>query len=668
MKKILSLLLSVVMCIAMIPAVYAAPAEGEFDAALRLEEVNWEKSADGTYYSAKVEYCVNVTNPDYQYMNVYVPAAYLEDGEVNGYNAKTAPIILLNNCMGWNSSAPGTVDVGCINAGFVFIACGARSRDLGENGKAPTPVVDLKSAVRMLRLNADLIPGDEERIVSNGTSGGGQMSSILGASGNMEEYYSYLYANGAAGISKLPDGTYVSTINDDIYAAHCFCPIADLAHGDQAYAWMRYGAGDTGYVGMFTPGADFDELQFELAERLAESYCEYLNSLGIVNEDGEVLTADALGSGSYYEQTLANISASFNAFMEKQVFPYSVTVGPPGPAAITTTYNTADEFLATYKNVDQWLKKNEDGTYSVTDLAGFIKGTNLVRNKDIPGYDTMLRTEENNAFGTPDQTAVHYSAGVAAVMAEMLEDETLTDLLDGAYYGDESLTYRDIFNAYIEEANDPHVVNQVYLMNATQILLDTANGAQDADFAPYWRTRNGTADEHTSFSTAYNLAMAAKMAGAEVDYSLVWGMVHGDAEGTTTGTFVNWVHEICGGTPAPETPAQPAPGGEMPPMGEMPGGQPPMGEPPAGGMPGEMPGIPGEPPAADVPAEPPVEEPSFESGVFTYTVVAGDTLWGIAKKCFGTGFKWEDIYEANKDTIKNPNLIFVGQKLDIYAP
>ena len=62
------------------------------------------------------------------------------------------------------------------------------------------------------------------------------------------------------------------------------------------------------------------------------------------------------------------------------------------------------------------------------------------------------------------------------------------------------------------------------------------------------------------------------------------------------------------------------------------------------------------------------EEPPFESGVFIYTVVAGDTLWGIAKKCFGTGFKWKDIYEINRDTIKDPNLIFVGQKLKIYAP
>lgn len=51
----------------------------------------------------------------------------------------------------------------------------------------------------------------------------------------------------------------------------------------------------------------------------------------------------------------------------------------------------------------------------------------------------------------------------------------------------------------------------------------------------------------------------------------------------------------------------------------------------------------------------------------TYTVSKGDTLWGIARKHLGTGTKWADIYEANKDKIKNPNLIYVGQVLVIPA-
>jgi len=53
--------------------------------------------------------------------------------------------------------------------------------------------------------------------------------------------------------------------------------------------------------------------------------------------------------------------------------------------------------------------------------------------------------------------------------------------------------------------------------------------------------------------------------------------------------------------------------------------------------------------------------------VTTYTVVKGDTLWGIAAKYLGAGYKWSALYEANKGIIKNPNLIFVGQVLEIPA-
>lgn len=48
-----------------------------------------------------------------------------------------------------------------------------------------------------------------------------------------------------------------------------------------------------------------------------------------------------------------------------------------------------------------------------------------------------------------------------------------------------------------------------------------------------------------------------------------------------------------------------------------------------------------------------------------YTVETGDSLWKIAQEFLGSGTKWEEIYEANKDQIQDPNLIYVGQKLTI---
>ena len=49
----------------------------------------------------------------------------------------------------------------------------------------------------------------------------------------------------------------------------------------------------------------------------------------------------------------------------------------------------------------------------------------------------------------------------------------------------------------------------------------------------------------------------------------------------------------------------------------------------------------------------------------SYVVKSGDTLWGIAKKYYGDGSKYTKIANVNKDKIKNPSLIYAGQKLVI---
>jgi len=56
---------------------------------------------------------------------------------------------------------------------------------------------------------------------------------------------------------------------------------------------------------------------------------------------------------------------------------------------------------------------------------------------------------------------------------------------------------------------------------------------------------------------------------------------------------------------------------------------------------------------------------STTSAMAEYTVRRGDTLYRIAKKHYGNVSKWSDIYQANKDSIENPSLIYIGQKLQI---
>ena len=71
-------------------------------------------------------------------------------------------------------------------------------------------------------------------------------------------------------------------------------------------------------------------------------------------------------------------------------------------------------------------------------------------------------------------------------------------------------------------------------------------------------------------------------------------------------------------------------------------------------------------PRADVPkASPSAAAPNVADREKTYTVVAGDTLSKIAKREYGDASEWKRIYEANKDTIKNPDLIYPGQTFKI---
>lgn len=70
---------------------------------------------------------------------------------------------------------------------------------------------------------------------------------------------------------------------------------------------------------------------------------------------------------------------------------------------------------------------------------------------------------------------------------------------------------------------------------------------------------------------------------------------------------------------------------------------------------------PSEPATATV--EPPPRPTTTAPKNTTYTVKSGDCLWNIAKKHLGDGSRYKEIYELNKDKIKNPNLIYSGQEL-----
>ena len=498
--------------------------EGKMPGGIREMMMKNAEVLQGVYINA------NITNLSNQTMLIYAPVEYFnvnENGDVisinyentkNGYTAKTAPIVFLNECGGWRSSSPRSCEESYIDEGFVYVTCGARSRDAMSSdgnyhtGKAPMQMADLKSGVIELRANDSIIPGDKEKIISIGTSGGGQMSSILGASGDIKEYYPYMYEAGTLGVTKNSDGTYSSIYHDNIFAAQNYCPIADIENADLAYAWWWLDLVDDGgiYNGKITA---FEKRLQELA---AYEYIEYLNSLHLKGENGVELTLTGLRSGSYYDAILENLSDALNKFV------------------INGEINVEE----TYGDSASWLTKDKDGNYVITDLKGFMIGTKLVnsRNKAIPGFDAKDKTAENNAFGKPDTDTVHFSKSIAAIMKNNYDE---LSQLDGFN--------KEQIDSYIKDALEgedaSYINNQTALLNATHILLGT-DGYKAVNPVKHYRNRSGTADEHTSFGIGYNILIAARMNGIDIDYSLVWYMKHGSNEGTSTGTFIDWVSKI----------------------------------------------------------------------------------------------------------------------------
>ena len=345
-----------------------------------------------------IPYVSKPVEPDYQQINIYIPEAYYEGGSINGYTAATAPIFLPNQIGGYMPAKPGVPGERrhgdqqgadamqtALAKGYIVASPGARGRT-SPTGKAPAAIYDLKAAVRYLRHNDAVMPGDAEKIISNGTSAGGALSILLGASiTDGDERKLFVEIMGAA------------DARDDIYAVSAYCPISILEHADAAYEWEFNGVHD--YEKMDITMLDYkverklvkgtlDAAEQRVSDELKAQFPAYINSLGLKNARGEALMLNDDGSGSFRDYVAAYIGAAADAELNKNQIP-----GALGALIPDLT-------------IDGKRVKN-------VDFAAYAKA--MGRQKTPPAFDALdLSSGENQLFGDEHQDTRHFTAYSAA--------------------------------------------------------------------------------------------------------------------------------------------------------------------------------------------------------------------------------------------------------------
>ena len=439
-------------------------------------------------------YVRNVEDAAYQQLNIYVPI------DLKGRDNKEIPILMRNNVGGYMASPAGTPSVTdatgrALAEGYVLCIPGTRGNGSviernGETihtGTAPNGLLDLKAAVRYLRYNDALIPGNSERIFTDGTSAGGAMSSLQGATGDAEAYEPYLKAMGAAEAS------------DAVYASICYCPITDLEHADMEYEWL-YGRTNTGVRGL-------NEAQITVSNELAALCPAYIESLELRDAEGRPVTADNYAD---YLKTFI-ISSAQKALDEGCEIPDDIGIAryrKPRPSF-------AQRLGAGPANGEMQASPLQRGEMPIHgERMPRVEYSDYVTDVDLDKYLSYVVTQQ--ALKTPPAFDAY---GVLSDVATPENKVFGTRAGNPNNFTDFSLRRRTgDANAVLS----PELEQSVRLMNPMNFIgTEKRKGT-----AEHWYIRHGAKDRDIAFLAPINLATRLRNAGYNVNFALPWNRPH----------------------------------------------------------------------------------------------------------------------------------------------
>lgn len=574
------------------PVITAVAQIPEVSLSLHVDNAKWNyDETNDIYYQIGLVYCAKPQATEYESLAVYVPGAYMQgvknpDGtytcqinpkaKVGNYTAATAPVVMPVNTGGYAaqkapSSYDGTGLSTYLSQGFVYVYAGCRGRSNGTNpdgtaydGGAPWGVTDLKAAVRYLRYNDSLIPGNKNRIFTFGHSGGGAQSALMGATGDSEMYMPYLSSIGA--LMKDRQG---KPLSDTIDGAMCWCPITNLTQADLSYEWMmgQFSSEGTRAYGTWTRS---------LSRDMARAYADSLNRMGLRDEQGNVLTLTQSESGiymagPYYDYLKMTIETSLNNFLKDNQFPLTTRQndfhvdgafpgqgvqtgapvgmlpgGPTGPVGggkdEVHTYNSAKEYIDALNGDNPWITYDEKtNTATISSVEAFVEHMKQAT-KSVGAFDDLQKAQaENLLFGNGQNDALHFDGNMTYFMEK--RQNTYKNYRD---YDD---SIRQAYEGDMNNVDALHVdtLTRQLMYDPMTFILVPEGEKKPSTLAKHWRIHTGISQGDTALTTEVNLALALKQRKdvEDVDFATVWEKKHTMAErtGSSTENFIQWVKD-----------------------------------------------------------------------------------------------------------------------------
>lgn len=518
-----------------------------------------------------------------QLLCVYVPSAYMKrteklggaydavpdaNGKSGAYTAKNAPVIFFADTSDYETQTSPTVynysaAADYLKAGFIVVQAGtggeAESGTAENTVAAPWGAAYLKAAIRWYRFNADVLPGDTNRIFVCGAAEGGNLAAVVGASGDSALYTPYLKAAGAAMTGK--DG---KALGDAVCGTACWSPATGLDAADAAYEWSigQYDKAGTRASGTWTAALSAD---------LAADYSNYVNQLGLKDDNGNSLKLTKAGKGiynggSYYVYLMSELENALNAFLSETQFPYtpagsdgaSAQFAPGGgtPFAQPTpsgsaTYATPKDYVNALNADLKWIVYNAStNTVKIVSMETFVQHCKNA-SSDVCAFDDLRRGQpENELFGTETDGKLHFDAMLASLLQKNESKyKTYSDW-------DETLIADFTDDLKKTDALGSAGSHRAILYEPLYWLSGYYAGSGESKPAAHWRIRAAVGNSGTPITSETNLALALRHTRgvSDVDFAEVWQQSGTMAErsGTAAANFVIWVNQ-CVQTTQSET-------------------------------------------------------------------------------------------------------------------